>query len=307
MDISRRALLASAPMLFASATPAQKLKVSIFSKHLQFLRGEDLARAAASIGFDGVDLTVRADGHVEPERVAKDLPALVKIVRAHGLETPMITTGIADGDTPHAQDILKTMAGLGIRNYRWGGLKYGGAEPLSLQLDRLKPRVTQLAAINARYGVCGMYHTHSGIGLVGASIWDLHILLKDLDPSTIGVNYDAAHAVIEGGHGGWINSFRITGRHLRGIAAKDFLWARDAKGAWQPEWTPLGEGMVQFPKLFGMVAEGDFSGPLQLHFEYPLGGANDGAFSLTVPQELVFAAMKRDLAKLRGYLAQANL
>jgi sugar phosphate isomerase/epimerase len=132
--------------------------------------------------------------------------------------------------------------------------------------------------------------------VVGASIWDLHILLKDFDPNAVGVNYDVGHAVIEGGVGGWINSFHITGPHLRGIAVKDFAWGKDAKGNWQPQWKPLGEGMVRFPQFFGMVSGAGFGGPLQVHFEYPLRG----------PEETL-TAMKRDVGTLRGYLTQANL
>jgi len=56
-----------------------------------------------------------------------------------------------------------------------------------------------------------------------------------------------------------------------------------------------------------MVGEAGFDGPLQLHFEYPLGGADGGKKTLTLGRGEVFAAMKRDLGKLRGYLAQANL
>ena len=33
---------------------------------------------------------------------------------------------------------------------------------------------------------------------------------------------------------------------------------------------------MRLPQFFTMVAAADFSGPLQMHFEYPLGGANDG-------------------------------
>ena len=311
-SISRRALLASAPILLSRAhaadeKAARKLKVAIFSKHLHFLRGEDLAKSAAEIGFDAVDLTVRKGGHVEPERVAEDLPPLVKAIRAHALETPMITTDIVDADTPHAENILKTMAGLGIRYYRWGGLTFDAKQPYPAQLDRMKPRIAKLAALNARYQASAMYHTHSGIGLVGTSIWDLYILLKDFDPKAVGVNYDVGHATVEGGFGGWINSFRITGPYLRGIAVKDFLWGKDARGNWQPQWKPLGEGMVRFPQFFGMVADAGFNGPLQLHFEYPLGGANDGRTTLSIPREQVYAAMKRDLGVLRGHLAQAKL
>jgi sugar phosphate isomerase/epimerase len=113
--------------------------------------------------------------------------------------------------------------------------------------------------------------------------------------------------VIEGGAGGWINGFRITGPYLRGIAVKDFVWAKDAGGNWRPQWKPLGEGMVHLPQFFAMVADSGFSGPLQLHFEYPLGGGTDTSGRTVVNRELAYSEMKRDLGKLRGYLAQANL
>src|SRR5687768_2204111 len=57
------------------------LKVHIFSKHLQFLNLKDMAEAAASIGFDGIDLTVRPNGHILPERVQSDLPLAVEAMR----------------------------------------------------------------------------------------------------------------------------------------------------------------------------------------------------------------------------------
>ena len=65
--------------------------------------------------------------------------------------------------------------------------------------------------------------------------------------------------------------------------------------------------MVKFDQFFGMVAETDFNGPLQLHFEYPLGGANGGSRNLTIPREQVLAAMKKDLSAVRSHMAQAGL
>jgi sugar phosphate isomerase/epimerase len=314
--LSRRALLSAGAALYAGGNAARaaedkstggKLKVAIFSKHLQFLQGDALAAGAAEMGFDGIDITVRKGGHVEPERVHQDLPKLVATIRQHGLEVPMITTDIADAQTPYAEDVLKAMSELGIHRYRWAALKYDAVRPLARQIDDLKPGVAKLAALNSRYNAGAMYHTHSGIGLVGASIWDLHILLKDLDPAAVGVNYDIGHATIEGGFGGWINSFRITGEHLRGIAVKDFLWEKDKKGSWKANFKPMGMGMAHFPEFFRMVAKANFNGPLQLHFEYPLGGADNGKTQITIPKEEVFAAMKQDLTKLRSYLKDAAL
>jgi sugar phosphate isomerase/epimerase len=313
MAISRRTLLGAAAFAAASeaqadaTAPVSGLKVSIFSKHLQFLKGEALAEASAGIGLDGIDLSVRKGGHIEPAVVAQELPKLVRIIRARNLEVPMITTDIVDADSPYAEDVLRSMKDLGIRNYRWGGFKYDYAKPLAPQLEALKPRVAKLADLNKRYGVTAMYHTHSGPAVVGASIWDLHILLKDFDPSAVGVNYDIGHATIEGGFGGWINSFYITNRHLRGIAVKDCIWQKAANGKWISEFVPLGDGMVQFPEFFKMVKQSGFNGPLQIHYEYPLGGADKGSTAPTMPKEEILAVMKRDVTKLKGYLKGAAL
>ena len=306
--ISRRVLLAAGALLLAPKVRAKgKLKVAVFSKHLQFVQGEELAKAAAGVGFDGIDIALRKGGHIEPATVAKDLPALVAILRQHELEVPMVTTDIADTETPFAEDILKAASALGIRNYRFGAYKWDAAKPYDAQLEAMKPRLAKLAALNARYGMCAMYHTHSGVGVVGASIWDLWYLMRDLDPAAIGINFDVAHATIEGGLGGWIDSFKIAGKYLRGIAIKDFAWGKDAKGVAQAQWKPIGEGMVKLPQFFGMVAETPFSGPVQMHYEYPLGGANNGNRTITIPKEDVFAAMKKDLDKTRAMMAQAGL
>jgi sugar phosphate isomerase/epimerase len=306
--LSRRTLLAAAPLLLARpAASKQKLKVTIFSKHLQFVQGDELAKTVAELGFDGIDITARKGGHVEPAMVATDLPVLVKQIRAHGLEVPMITTDIVDAETPFTEDLLKAASALGIRYYRFGAFKWDTKQSYAAQVEAFKPRLAKLAALNARYQMCAMYHTHSGAGLVGASIWDLHEIMRDLDPVRVGINYDVGHATIEGGLGGWIASFRICGPHLRGIAVKDFVWGKDAKGAWKEQWKPIGEGMVKLGQFFGMVAETDFNGPLQVHYEYPLGGANGGSRTLTMPREQVLAAMKKDLTAVRGNLAQAGL
>jgi sugar phosphate isomerase/epimerase len=306
--ISRRTLLAGGAALMGRPMPARdKLKIAIFSKHLQFVDGEELAKTAAELGFDGIDITVRKGGHIEPERVKQDLPKLVAIIRQHGLDVPMITTDIADAETPFAEDVIRTASELGARYYRFGAFKYAADKPYAAQLDAFKPRLAKLAALNARYQSCAIYHTHSGVGLVGASIWDLHEIMRDLDPKAVGINYDVGHATVEGGLGGWINSFQISGAHLRGIALKDFVWEKDARGRWHEQWIPIGQGMVRFPEFFAMLAKTSFAGPVQLHYEYPLGGANNGARTLTMPRAEVLAAMKKDLTAIRAYMGKAGV
>lgn len=307
--MTRRAALAAGltGVGLTAASAKRNLKVAVFSKHLQFLSGPDLAREASEIGFDGIDITVRSGGHVEPSRAAQDLPPLVSTIRQHGLTVPMVTTDIVDAASPYARAVLRTLAQLGIRHYRWGGFKYGDDQPLARQFEDFHQRSAQLAALNAEYRVCAMYHTHSGVGLVGAPVWDIFQIIKGLDPDAVAINYDLGHATVEGGLGGWIDSFRLASSYVRGIAFKNFIWQKRMGGNWEPAWLPLGQGMVHFQEFMALLAKTPFDGPVQLHFEYPLGGAENGNRQLTIPHEQVFSAMRRDLRLLRTYLRDAGL
>jgi len=291
------------PVQAESAAP---LKVSVFSKHLQWLDWEAMARTAAEIGFDGVDLTLRKDGHVAPERADQDLPKVAEIIRKAGLTMPMVTAGIVDAGTPLAEAMMRAMHNVGVKQYRWGNLRYVNGQPIPAQLDQLKRDVAKLAELNRKYDLCAMYHTHSGEE-VGAAVWDLWLILKDQDTSRVAVNYDVCHATIEGGVGAWARSAQLVAPITRGIAIKDFRWERNAKGEWRPQKCPLGEGMVNFKRFFAILKAAKFNGPVQMHFEYPLGGAESGAKTLTIDKDKVIAAMRKDLATLRGWLRDAQL
>jgi sugar phosphate isomerase/epimerase len=156
--------------------------------------------------------------------------------------------------------------------------------------------------LNEKHGVKGIYHVHSGIAQHGASVWDILISLRDHDPRYVGINYDVGHATVEGGFGGWIHTLNACGPHTGGVALKDFLWARNAKGEWRPEWCPLGEGMVNFLEFGKRLAASPFAGPVQLHMEYELGGAGHGDRTITWPRDRVAAAMRRDLERARAAL-----
>lgn len=308
-SISRRNILAmglAAPMVRA-AVPVPALKISLMSKFMQFLDVPAMAEAAARLGYDGIDLCVRPGGHVAPERVQQDLPKAIEIIRKNGLVVEMITSSIVDERSPHAKEVLKTASSLGIRYYRWGGFTYKPGIGIAEQLDALKPRVKALAKLNREYDMCAIYHTHSGPNLVGASIWDVWLLVKDEDTRAVAINFDIGHATVEGGLGGWEHSARLALPVSRGIAFKDFRWGKNKKGKWEPAWCPLGEGMVDFKKYLPMVKAAHFAGPVQLHFEYPLGGVDTGARTITIPQQEAFDEMGKGLKTLRSWFKEFQL
>ena len=55
-----------------------------------------MSEAAAEMGFNGLDLTLRPKGHVLPERVVDDLPKAVEAMKKHGINPLMMTTNVWD-------------------------------------------------------------------------------------------------------------------------------------------------------------------------------------------------------------------
>jgi sugar phosphate isomerase/epimerase len=224
-----------------SATQPRKLKVDAYSRHLQWLRtAHEVAEATLEMGFDGVDLTVRPyPGHVDPEKVAQDLPPFVNTIRKHGLRVVTITCPITDADSPNAERILQTASSLGITHYWWGTFRYEQGKPVMDQLEALKPRVAKLAALNAKYKMKAMYHTYSGAGTVGAAIWDFLYVLRNFDPSHVSFHYDIGHMTNAGGNGTWALSLRAAGAYIGGVSAKDSVFERNLEvnggGPYTPE------------------------------------------------------------------------
>lgn len=293
----REFFAAPAAAAIPAAAPA---RIAIFSKHLQWLDIPAMADAAKEVGFDAVDLTVRPGGHIEPERALLELPRAAEEIRKRGIELAMITTAISSVETPHAETVLRGAAAAGVKHFRFGGWKYSHPTPQqSIQIFRGWAR--RLARMAADYEIAGMYHTHSGTDQFGAAIWDIYETVRDIDPRHLGINYDIGHATVEGGYGGWEITAGLCREYMRGIAVKDFVWAKNAQGQWRPQWCPLGEGMVNLQKFFARRR----APVIQLHFEYPMGGAEHGDRIITWSRDQVLQAMRRDLQKLRPLVARA--
>ena len=79
--------LASPALAQNIATSSRKLPVCVFNKPLQHLNYEEQAKLVAEMGFVGIEATVRANGHVPPDKVTTALPKQIKALRDNGVET----------------------------------------------------------------------------------------------------------------------------------------------------------------------------------------------------------------------------
>ena len=276
--------------------------VHIFSKHLHFLNYTDLADAAASMGFNGVDLTVRPDGHVSPDRVQDELPKAVEALKKVGFTPNLMTTAVGDATNATDSRVLQTASKLGFQRYRMNWYRYDKKQSIPDSVLGFQRQMRALGELNKTLNLTGCYQNHAGL-LVGASVWELWEMLKTADPAHTGIQYDIRHATVEGGLS-WPTGLRLLQPRIKSIALKDFHWEKK-NGVWAVQNVPIGEGMVDFNAYFRLLKQANLRMPISMHVEYPMGGAEHGATKLSVPQNEVFAAMKRDMNRLKELWAAA--
>lgn len=268
----------------------------LFSKPLPEMAWPALAKAAKSVGFDGIDLTVRPGGHVRPERAAEDLPKAVGIIRQEGLQVPMITTALTSVDDPTARAILSTAGKLSIPYFKPGYYQYKMAN-VRRELDEAGSQFRGLVALSRQCGIQAGYHNHEEY--IGAPVWDMASVMETLDPKWAGFYFDPRHAVAEGGVGGWKIATNLVMTRLKMVAIKDFRWEKMEKG-WMDNNCPLGEGMVDWRYFTKVLASSAFQGPISLHLEYEVPGETQAA-----QEENKLAALRRDLQFLKARLREA--
>jgi len=297
----------------AGNPPKENRRVSlcIFSKHLQWLDYNGMAEATAELGFDGVALTVRPRGHVLPERAEDDLPKAAEACKKAGIEIPMMVTSITDPNDPTTEPILKTASQLGIHYYRLGYMHYNEEKGILEQLEELKPRMRDLAAMNKEYKIFGGNHNHSG-NYVGGSFWDTWELFKDLDPKWIGFQFDTGNAFNEGAGGTWRTNARLVAPRTKMLAVK-------TKAEWaNPEWQEVKKDRrrrssvltpADFNWFFNMLKNQGFSGPLSTHYEFSgLGGAENGSRELKgITRNELLNIIRKNLTLLKSMLRDAEL
>lgn len=285
----------SAPHSFTKG----KQPLYLFTKVLQWVPLKDLPTTVQDLGFSGIDIAVRSNGHFTVEELKKKLPPLVSASARLGMEVPILTTELTGESQKEMDEFLKIIAGEGIRHYRMGWLKYKTQEILQ-ELQTYNSRFKTVAELHAKYQVQGHYQNHAGNG-VGGSVWELLHLLDGIDPKQIGIQYDLRHAVVEG-YRSWETGFHVIKNKITTLDIKDFSWD-NSSGKDLPVTVPLGKGNADFGKIASSDAFKSSAVPKILHIEHELGGAEHGRKEPTISAAEILSAIRKDINYFRHELA----
>ncbi len=282
--------------------PESKYPLRMFSKPLDSYDFGFMCDCISKSGIDGIDLTVRPGGKVEPADVESKLPLLVSQAKKNNLALDMMVTGILSATDPFTERILKTASSSGIKHYRLGWGAYDYKKGIWETLQSHREEIRGVAALNQKYKIHGGYQNHAGLH-IGGPVWDLHEVLLGLPPEFIGCQYDVRHAMVEGTFT-WVLGMRLMAPYIKTLAIKDFTWVINEKKKPEPVTVPMGEGMVDWNLFFRTVKELNISGPLTLHIEYPLLAKGEEKLPLLQQQEIIVGKIKKDVDFLKSVMAK---
>lgn len=199
-----------------------------YSRHLHWLRtADEIAEAAIELTCGGVNPTIQAyPGHIDPAKLAQELPPFVKTMQKHGLRVKQVRGGNAtDVKAPNIEAMIGTMGQLGVTHYWIGTDNYDLTKPILPQLDAVKLKVEQFVKLNQKHGTTLMYHTRSGASSVGSVVWDLLYVMKDFDPKHVGFHWDTGHMAHHGSM--WELLMRTAGPYVLAMGWKDRTWEQE--------------------------------------------------------------------------------
>ena len=279
----------------------EKVEIYSFSKLFQFLNYDELAAVFKESGIDGIDLTVRRGGHVEPENVETDLPKAANAAQKRGITIPSIVTDIADVDNPLTERVIKTASENGVKYYRMAYYRYNNQISMPENLEIFRTRMEKLGEMNAKYNISAGYQNHNGTNFGGNS-WEIWEVIKGMDKKRIGCFYDIYHGIVEGLQS-WPNALRVIAPHITQRYIKDFYLNVTEKGA-RVVVCELGKGMVNFTQYFRMCRELNLNQPICLHVEYELFTPEEqNSLSHAEKYKKALMIMKRDTDTLKGMMS----
>jgi len=257
------------PKAGVAQAPRATPLICAFSQNLIKVPYPELGMIAQQIGYDGVDVTVMEGGHVNPRITNVDLVRAFESVRGAGLEVPMITTTITTINEQTAYPILAITGHTQVHLYRLGFWPYAGPNGVALnqgidisrRLAQVRSDLTALLALGRNYQMTAMFPNRAG-GYVGEAVWDAQAIIGDMDPQWIGYYFDPSQIT-----GDWEIALRLALPRLKAVALQDYILIKDGS-AWKMQMCPLGEGMVDFPAFFRILAEARYTGPVSIHQEY---------------------------------------
>lgn len=302
MSISRRGAIAGLGGALAGTLAATRLRAQkkgagpmprgspslcLFSEVLK-VDYNDMGPFIGMMGFDGVELSVQPGGHIPLEGdIDLHLERAIEAMTGSNVDVPVLSTTVTSGQSKELRTVMGWGSEMGIPIFcpgQWPNNGDGMASTVAAQRE-----ISMLDALGhaAKMQIAVRNATPN---YMGSTIAGLNAAIRPFD-SFVGFDFDAGFAAAySGGNDGGLAALQVALPRLKKVTARDCAWATGDGGAKTLKQCALGEGMVDWPKIFAALAKASFTGPITLQVDY-------------APNDL--SAVRKDLAFLKKQRAAA--
>ncbi|RTE11171.1 sugar phosphate isomerase/epimerase family protein [Paenibacillus whitsoniae] len=240
------------------------MKLSVFTVSTPDLTPEELAKAAAAAGIQGVEWRYTKNpaeaanqapsfwGNnlctIDPSVSDEELLRFKTAAEKEGLTTLSITPYLNSLDLTATEQAFKHAKTIGASFIRVGVPPYNRTENYNDLFAKATDYLHQVQEFSQQYGIKGIIEIHHNTITPSAGL--AHRLASKFSPDHIGVLHDAGNMV----HEGYENhrmGLELLGPYLAHVHLKNAAWVatgeeQNGVKLWKSEWAPIDNGVVNW-------------------------------------------------------------
>lgn len=243
------------------------MKLSVFTVATPDLQPEELAKAAADAGIEGIEwrfkeIPEEAAGEkpsfwrhnrcsMDPNGTQEDWLEFQQAADKHGRRSLAVVPYLTCGDVEATEKVMQAAKLIGASFIRAGIPGYDRKRNYNELYDQAVRYLHEVQDLAAAYGVKAVVETHHLTIAPSAGL--THRLVSHFNPQHIGVLYDPGNMVHEG-YENYRMGLELLGPYLAHVHVKNGGYRKTpaedgTSAAWSGEWVPLNQGAVPWKQV----------------------------------------------------------
>jgi len=235
------------------------MKHSAFTVLLPDKNLDEVFQLLSELNYDGVELRVKEDYHVPPDKILSSVKKLKDLMNQYKLEIPVLGTYLSIKEQKTLLPVFEAADILGATGVRVSlGPPWDAKLSYWSVLDDVRRSLEAFVKAIQPFKAQALFEIHFKTLISSPSL--AYLLLKPFDPEKIGVIFDPGNMIIEGRED-WKVGVEVIRDYLWHVHVKNTSWWKEEKWNWR--WDELGQGMADWEEvmkaLFGINYNGYFS------------------------------------------------
>lgn len=232
------------------------MKHSAFTVLLPDKNLDEVFQLLRELNYDGVELRVKEDYHVPPDKILSSVKKLEDLMNQYKLEIPVLGTYLSIKEQKTLLPVFEAADILGAN-----GVRVSLGPPLDVQqsywsaLDEVKKELENFIKAIQPFKAKALFEIHFKTLISSPSL--AYLLLKSFDPGKIGIIYDPGNMIIEGRED-WKVGVEVMKDYIWHVHAKNTSWRKEEEWNWSLD--ELECGMVNWEEVMRALLSINYSG-----------------------------------------------